>query len=276
MWRKTLGAPMLALALVAFIMAAAEADTIDDIKARGKIIVGSKADYKPWGFRDATGAIIGMEADLAKDVADRLGVELELVPVVAANRMQFLEQGKIDLLIATMSDTAKRRKVVGIVHPNYYSSGTNILAHENHGFEEWEDLRGRKVCGIQGAWYNKSVSEKYGAEIVAFKGTPEVYTALKADNCVAFVYDDSSIMSQLADKEKWGGYEMPLATEDDTPWGIAVRLEDKNKAFGGFMSGVIYDWHESGKLIELEKKWGIQPTGFLQKMHEQLKDWMTE
>ena len=48
---------------------------------RGKVVVGIKADYKPWGFRDEDGSLIGMEADLAKDVADAMGVELELVPV---------------------------------------------------------------------------------------------------------------------------------------------------------------------------------------------------
>lgn len=91
-------------------------------------MVGVKADYKPWGFRDTSGGIVGMEADMAQDVADALGVDLELVPVQSSNRMQFIEQGKIDLMIATMSDRSDRRKVVGIIEPNYYTSSTNVLA----------------------------------------------------------------------------------------------------------------------------------------------------
>ncbi|HEV7820242.1 MAG TPA: transporter substrate-binding domain-containing protein, partial [Burkholderiales bacterium] len=90
----------------------ARADALDDIKKRGTLIVGVKADYKPYGFRDPSGAIVGIEPDLAADVAKRLGVKLELVPVVSSNRMQFLEQGKIDLMIATMNDKPDRRKVV--------------------------------------------------------------------------------------------------------------------------------------------------------------------
>src|SRR3546814_15635818 len=105
----------------------ASADTIDDIKKRGKLIVGVKADYAPYGFLDSSGKIVGLEPDLAQDVADVLGVELELVPVVSSNRMQFLEQGKIDLMIATMTDTAERRGVVDMIDPNHYSSGTNTL-----------------------------------------------------------------------------------------------------------------------------------------------------
>jgi len=103
-------------------------DTWNKVMTRGKMVVGVKADYKPWGFRNESGEIVGMEIDMAKAAADAMGVELELVPVQSSNRMQFLEQGKIDMMIATMSDRDDRRKIVGIVQPNYYTSGTNVVA----------------------------------------------------------------------------------------------------------------------------------------------------
>ena len=103
--------------------------------SRGKIVVGVKADYKPWGFRNSDGNIVGMEIDMAADVAAKMGVDLELVAVQSSNRMQFLEQGKIDLMIATMSDRKDRREIVGIVGPNYYTSGP-ILCHQSFRFEK--------------------------------------------------------------------------------------------------------------------------------------------
>jgi len=81
-----------------------------------------------WGYRNSDGGLVGMEIDMAKDVADKMGVDVELVPVQSSNRMQFLEGGKIDLMIATMSDRADRREIVGIVGPNYYTSGTNVMS----------------------------------------------------------------------------------------------------------------------------------------------------
>ena len=146
------------------------AQTLEKIKERGVLVVGTKADYKPFGFRDPTGAIIGFEPDLAKDVADRLGVKLQVEPVVSANRMQFLQQGKIDLMLATMNVTDERRKTVGIVEPSYYASGVNVFANRKANLKRWEDLKSQKVCGIQGAFYNKYIGEKYGADIVAFRG----------------------------------------------------------------------------------------------------------
>ncbi|MBC6406364.1 MAG: transporter substrate-binding domain-containing protein [Rhodospirillales bacterium] len=245
------------------------------IMERGKIVVGVKPDYKPWGFRDTGGELVGMEVDMAKNVADTMGVALELVSVQSSNRMQFLEQGKIDLMIATMSDRPDRRQIVGIVGPNYYTSGTNILAPEALNLTEWEQLRGRPVCGKQGAFYNQIVEDRYGAEVIAFTGNAEAKQALRDKKCIAFVYDDSSIMADLLSGD-WQGFEMPLPTEDDNPWGLAVPKAEENCVFGRFMSGMQYNWLKDGTLIELESKWGIQPTGFLVDQQERYKDWLTE
>ena len=240
---------------------------------RGKIVVGVKADYKPWGFRSENGDLVGMEIDMAKKVAEIMGVELELVAVQSSNRMQFLEQGKTDMFIATMSDRPDRREIVGIIQPNYYTSGTNVLAPKALGISSWEDLRGKPVCGKQGAFYNKIVTERYGAEVVAFTGNAEAKQALRDRKCIAWVYDDSSIGSDLA-SGNWDDFEMPLNSEDDNPWGLAVPLAEKNCIFGNFMSGVVFNMLQSGELIELEKKWGIQPTAFLADKKDKYGDWL--
>lgn len=250
-------------------------DVWNRVMERGKVVVGVKADYKPWGYRDTDGSIVGMEIDFAQAAADAMGVELETVAVQSSNRMQFLEQGKIDMMIATMSDRADRREIVGIVQPNYYTSGTNIMAPKALAFKNWEDLRGKPVCGKQGAFYNQVVTERYGVEIVAFTGNAEAKQALRDKKCVAWVYDDSSIGSDLSSGE-FEEFEMPLASEDDNPWGMAVPLAERDCIFGNFMSGLTFNMHQSGKLIELEKKWGIQATQYLADKKEQYGDWLAE
>lgn len=260
-----------AAALAAALAAApAAAQTLDKIKQRGVIVVGVKADYKPFGFRDPNGAIIGFEPSIAKDVAAKLGVKLELEPVVSSNRMQFLQQGKIDLMIATMNDKPDRRKVVGIVDPLYYASGVNVLGNKKAALKNWEQLKGQKICGIQGAWYNKPVAEKYGADIVAFKGQTEAETALQQGNCIGWLYDDTAFAERLADP-KWAGFEMSLPTILEEPWGMAVKLEEREGEWGKFVSQFIADAHKSGRFIELEKEWKIPASAFLKKMHEDSK-----
>ena len=269
MLKTILKTTMLASALVATVASVSMADIIDDIKARGTLIVGAKADYKPYGFVDPSGKIIGIEPELAMDVANKLGVKLEIIPVVSSNRMQFLEQGKIDLMIATMTDKPDRRKVVYMSDPNYYSSGTNILAWKKVGLKSWEDLRDKPVCGIQGAFYNKKTAQEYGAKISAFKGTAEALSALGQGSCVALVYDDSFIAAKLQEDQWSGNFEMPLPTIDDAPWGLAVGLGEER--FHKMMNDMTVAWHKSGRILDLEKKYGMSNTPFAIRMHDKYK-----
>jgi polar amino acid transport system substrate-binding protein len=250
-----------------------QSDTLQRILREGKLRVGVRADYRPWGFRNPEGQFEGMEVNMAREVARVLGVQPEFVPVVAANRMQFLAQGQIDLMIATMSDTAERRGIVGIVHPNYYSSGFNVILPRNVQVREWGQLRGRQLCAIQGAWYNRPAQERFGVEVVAFTGIAEVETALTQRRCLGWLYDDNLIAVMLGDASgRWRDWHMPLPSQSDTPWGLAVRLNDLNGPFGRFMAGMVANWHRSGQLLTWEKDAGIAESAFLRRMHEALKD----
>jgi len=270
--RKFICLMVLALAAtVAFNGATAAAGTLDKIKERGVIVIGVKGDYKPWGFLDETGANIGMEIDMANDIAKRLGVKVKFVALQSGNRNEFLIQGRIDLILATMSENAKRRKVLGVIDPGYYAGGTAILTKKSHGFKKWTELKGKKVCGTQGAYYNRRVGELYGVEIVAFPGTAEGLTELRADNCVAFLQDSSLISGILAGNPKWADYEMPLPVEDPASWHMAVPQAELNGPYGRFISDVVKDWHKTGYLIEENAKWGLPPVDYLQKMHDKYK-----
>jgi polar amino acid transport system substrate-binding protein len=261
------------VALLAFGLAAgaaAQGDTLAKIKAKGVIVVGVKNDYKPFGFLDPSGKIVGMEIDMAQDLAKRLGVKLELVPVVASNRIEFMNAGKTDLVLATMSDSPARRKVVGMVEPFYYAGGGAALTKKSNGFKKWADLKGKRVCASQGAYYNKRVEQVHGATIVAFPGMAEAYNALKSGDCVAFV-QDSTVFSGLRDDPAWVDYETPLVVEDEVGWNLGVPLAELDGPYGKFISSVLTDWHKTGYIVGLEKKWKLPPSPFVAEMQAKYK-----
>lgn len=272
MYRRTVTvglAATIAAAIGAGYSGSARADALQNIKSKGVLVVGVKADYPPFGFRAPNGDIIGIEPDLARDVAKRLGVKLELVPVVASNRMQFLQQGKIDLLIATMNDTPERAQVVGIVKPDYYASGYNLMLPKSVKVAAWDQLQGKPLCAIQGSFYNKQVAEKFGAHLIAFTGVAEALTALKQGRCIGFLYDDTAIEGHLLQPE-WKDYDMPLESQDAQPWGLAVRKGETN--FYNFMSETIKDWFKTGYIQSLETKYGItRHSKFVEEMHDKYK-----
>lgn len=239
-----------------------------EVLDRGTLRVGIQGAFKPWAFRAPDGQLQGIEADLAGMVADRMGVALELVVVTSANRMEFLQQGKIDLLIGAMSDLADRRTVVGIVEPAYWTSGPTLMAKEGV-ISSWDDIRGKPVCGKQGVFYNKIAEVEFGARVVAFAGNTEAKEALRSGKCVAWVYDDTSISADLASGD-WDGYEMPVDTVFSNPWGLAVPIEERDGIWGAFMSGMAYGWHKDGILLELENKWGVKPSPWLADMNKGL------
>jgi len=255
------------LSLLLMAAAWAQSPVLDRIKKDGVIRVGVKTDYKPFGYLDPTGRIVGLEPDLAQDIASRLNVKLELVPVQTANRIEFLQQGRIDLIIATLSVNDQRRKVVGIIEPFYFAGGTSLLVRKNSGVKRWEDIRGRSICGTQGAYYNRAVATKYGANIVAFPGNTEALNALLTGSCEGFVQDSTLMESILLSGEpKWADFDVPLPVEDYQPWALAVPLDELNTAWGDTIRKIVTEWHTSGYLISQEKKWGLKPSDFLRNM----------
>lgn len=260
-----------ALSALTVVQAYAQSPALDRIKNSGVLRVGVKTDYKPFGYLDPKGAVVGLEPDLAADLAQKLKVKLELVPVQTANRIEFLQQGRIDLMIATMSVNDQRRKVVGVIEPFYYTGGTSLLARKSAGIKTWEDVRGKDICGTQGAYYNRAVAQKYGANIVAFPGNVEALNALLTGSCVGFVQDSTLLASIISSGEaKWNDYTTPLPVQDLQPWAIAVPIGELNTAYGDFVRKTVTQWHASGYLIEEEKKWGLKPTEFLKENQTKL------
>lgn len=271
----TIRSTILPFAAALTLCGTAQADTLQDILDSGVIRIGIKADYAPWGMRDADGNVVGLEIDLVEDFVKRLNekydadVKLEKVVVTGSNRLQFLQQGKIDMMIATMSDKPERREVVGIVMPDYYSSGVTILARNGSGIDGWDSVKGKTICGIQGAWYNKEYGTKKGADMKAFKGVPEVEAAMLDGRCDGWLYDDSAFVPRKVNEpEKWADFEMATPVVADVPWGAAVRLEDLGTPIAQELSEAIIEWHASGMIVEGEKKWGIPTTEWVQMMQK--------
>lgn len=246
--------------------APAHAQSLDDVRRRGTLIVGTKFDFKPFGFRDIDGAIIGFEPDLARDIARRLQLRLQLEPVLTSNRIELLQAGRIDLLIATMNDRPERRAAAGVIDPPYYSSGVSIMAHDDVGLTDWEQLRGQTVCGIEGAWYNQTIASIYGARFLFFAAQSELEQALLARRCIGWVRDDIAFVGGTSDP-KWLNFRRALPAILDVPMVMAVPLVQRDAEWGAFIKATIVDWHRSGFLLERERAWGIPASAFLRHMH---------
>lgn len=254
--------------LISFTTACSRSDhqssegTLDTIKSRDKIIVGVKTDYTPYGFIDKNGNNAGLEIDIARYLATEiLGSEnkVEFIPVVASNRIELLKQGKIDLVIATMTITPKRQQQINFSEP-YYAAGTGLLTRKDNGISSWEELKGKKVCGIQGSFYNKDLTEM-GIEMVNFPGTAEAYTALQDGRCLGFAYDNSALVGKLLEPNWSQDWHQGLPVILSQPWGMGIRKGDETLL--ETVDDAILKMEAAGFVVEGEQKWQIPPTDYV-------------
>lgn len=109
----------------------AQAGRLDDIAARGVLRVGSTGDYKPFSYRQAGGGFIGMDVELAGELARSLGVRLELVPTTWPTLMADLGADKFDLALSGVSVTAERQRQALFSVPYLHDGKTPITRCEN-------------------------------------------------------------------------------------------------------------------------------------------------
>jgi polar amino acid transport system substrate-binding protein len=156
--RRDLGALLVAgVAAATLGIATANAATPEEIKARGKLLVGVLTDYPPFGGTDAQQQPAGYDADVAKLMAKSLGVTLELVPVTGPNRIPYLLTNKIDVLIATFGITAERAKQVLFSNP-YSALTIYVLAPKNLNIKTPDDLKGVSISVARASTQDTAIS----------------------------------------------------------------------------------------------------------------------
>ena len=246
----------------AIALAASDSARLDLIKSRGAVIVGVKNDYPPWAYYDESGNIVGLEVDLAQDIADRLGVSLKLQAVTSSNRISQLEQGSIDIIIATMGDTIKRRQQTGIIEPSYYSSGATILIHKKSPLKSWAELYGKSVCLTKNTYFNRDLIERFLLKPQEYEGTLDNMAALQFGKCSGWIYDDTAL-TRLLQEPRWQEFKAPLDSIMLIPWTLAVKKSEKDSTLGLLVSDAVIDWHRTGKILALEEKWKIGESKFI-------------
>jgi polar amino acid transport system substrate-binding protein len=237
---------------------AAQADaTLDKIEQRHRLVVGVLLSGGPFGSIDPSNQKPkGLNVDMAQDLGRQLGADVELVPVLPANRVQFLQQGKVDLLIANMEWTAERGQQLGFVPTPFYRVGGTAAVLKDSKITRWEDLKGQPVCTSQGSSYVKPLTE-FGAELKAFKSSSESLLALRGNNCVAAVHDATLINPLIADSAEWKDYRAISPELNPAPSVIWTRPGETDTQ--AKLDAIVKGWHRTGWLIEAERRHHITP-----------------
>jgi ABC-type amino acid transport substrate-binding protein len=253
---------LLATTLIAVLATPADAQsTLETVKKRGKLIAGVKTDFPPFGTVDASGKNVGFDVDVAHRFARALfndENQVELVAVTSGNRIPFLQSGKIDIIIATVTITDERRQVVEFSDP-YFMSGSLILVPKASAVKGLDDLAGKTVAVVQGAIQDKDVEQlQPKAARLKFGKVSEAVLAVKGGRADAYVHDDIVILSLAKENPDLKAVGKPFVPR---PYGIAVRKGDTE--FINWVNAELRKMHADGTYDRLWKKYFADVEPFL-------------
>lgn len=167
----------------------------------GKIRIGIKFDQPGLGFKKS-GTYVGFDVDVAKYVAKKLGYsEDEIVWKEAPSKQReaMLQNGDVDMILATYSITDERKNAVSFAGP-YFVAGQDLLVRkDDHSINGPEDLNGKRLCSVTGSTSAATVKEKFASEVQLMEqpGYAECATALFS-GIVDAVTTDDIILAGLA------------------------------------------------------------------------------
>lgn len=171
----------------------ADDTSLEDLKSRGKLVLGLDDSFPPMGFRDENNDIVGLDIDLAAEVCKRLGVELEVQPIDWDSKEMELTSGKIDCIWNGMTVTDDRIEAMFLSKP-YLDNRQVVIVEEGSKIESVSDLAG-KTIGLQ---KGSSAREAFDAnpiasevkEVVEYEDNVEAFLDLQAGRIDALLVDE--------------------------------------------------------------------------------------
>jgi glutamate transport system substrate-binding protein len=201
---------------------------IGKASSQKKLVIGVKADQPGLGLQTG-GTYAGFDVEIAKIVAKGLGVDpsgIQWKTTVSANREPFIQQGQVDLVVATYTINDERKKVVNFAGP-YYIAGQDLLVPTNSTITGPESLAGKKVCSVTGSTPAKRIQTDYKqAKLQQFDSYSKCVTALAGGQVDAVTTDDIILAGYAAQPQYAGKFKVvgkPFSTE---PYGIGLKKND--------------------------------------------------
>lgn len=169
--------------------------TVDEIKNSGKITIGVFSDKNPFGYVDNNGEFQGYDVYFAKRIAEDLGVELELTPVEAASRVEFLETAKVDIILANFTVTDERKEKVDFALP-YMKVALGVVSPDSAVITDVEQLNGKTLIVVKGTTAESFFTANYpDVKLQKYDEYNEAYSALQDGRGDAFSTDNTEVLA---------------------------------------------------------------------------------
>jgi len=229
----------------------------ESILKKDKLIVGISFNSKPFGFKDSDGQIRGMEADLAREIANRLlGSKNKVVfkNITPQERISAAMSGNVDMVISTMTITPQRKKLVDFSVP-YFVTGQVICVRKDGKIDSLEDLINKKVIVIFGTTGEKNIKRLAPTAIIqGYADNADALKAFKSGSNDAITTDESLLQEFVAENSDYTILPKRLSKET---YGIAFRKSRQTNSLRNNINKIIGELNLDGTLQSIKNKWII-------------------
>ena len=236
-----------------------ESPEIKAIKDRGVLKVGVKVDVPKFGFKDPqTNKIDGLEIDIARAIAKKIlgdPNKVELQGVTAKARGPLLDNGEIDLAIASFTITEERKKSYNFSEP-YFTDHIGLMVKKNSGLKSLKDMDGKKIGVAQSATSQKDLqaeADKLGVKVqfLEFASHPEIKTAFDSGRIDVYGGDISILSGYLDDTNT-------ILDDRYSPQRNGVGIKKSNTALTKVVNETVEEMQKNGELEKLIQKLDIK------------------
>jgi glutamate transport system substrate-binding protein len=224
--------------------------TMAELSEAGSITVGTKFDQPLFGLVGPDGVPVGFDVEIAKIIASELGIEedgIEWVETISANREPFIQDGQVDIVVATYTINDERKQVVDFAGP-YYQAGQMIMVLEgNTDINGPDDLAGKTVCSAEGSTPAERIRTEYpDATLLPAGAYSECLEPLRNGQVDALT-TDNVILSGFIDQNP-GEFKLVGEPFSEEPYGIGLEKGDDD--FRSFINDVLEESFEDGRWVE--------------------------
>ncbi|GAB2885506.1 transporter substrate-binding domain-containing protein [Paralcaligenes sp. KSB-10] len=255
-----------------FASGAAQANRLDDVKAKGSIVCGTQNASSPYGFQDPkTREYVGYDVDMCKAIAKEMGLKLVHKPLSTEARIPEVKMGRVDMVAGSMAYLPTRAKEVDF-SLQYLQGNIGVLVKKDSGIKTLADLAGKKVCASSGS-SSAAIASKVltKSDVLTFQTISQCYLGLQNDKVAAMTAGDLVLLRFKNDSEKTSTptelLSEPTYTEHigvvvnkgetDLKNAINVAIEKIDKS--GELSQIYDKWMGKDSIYKLNRTFKVQP-----------------
>jgi glutamate transport system substrate-binding protein len=224
--------------------------TMAELSEAGSITIGTKFDQPLFGLRGPSGEPEGFDVEIGKIIAAKLGIEpanIEWIETVSANREPFIQDGRVDIVVATYTINDTRKEVVDFAGPYYVAGQQLLVLEENTDINGPEDLAGKRVCSVEGSTPAENIRTNYpDAQLELTDAYSNCLEPLR-NGQVDVLTTDNVILSGFVDQNP-GEFKLVGEQFTEEPYGIGLAKDDDD--FRDFINDVLEEAFEDGSWAE--------------------------